>query len=31
MSPTAAKNLAAQITLTPGTLISRRASEHDSA
>jgi hypothetical protein len=31
MSPIAARNVAAQITLTPGTLISRLASEHDSA
>jgi hypothetical protein len=31
MSPIAARNVAAQITFTPGTLISLRASEQDSA
>ena len=31
MSPTAARNVAAQITLTPGTVISRRASGERSA
>jgi len=31
ISPTAARNVAAQITLTPGTVISRRSSRDSSA